>query len=281
MRKYTDATLPEVKKFLETPVNGNRVVNWNHVKNIAKQMADGLDFFPPITVNDNTNRIIDGQHRARAFNLLIEKGVENGNEIKKLPENSVLPVMHVRCSEEEEMVLIIDANTNSKNWTLSDFIHRYAKEKESYSRLESWCADQSHPLLHENASGKKSKTYRYRVAAAILTGKICQKELKDGSFYVTEDEYAIGDNVYNELSELFKRLEIKKRDGVIMRGYGKPSALEQIAILWRERRHLHLFDEWLVMFKKQRDKILRMPKDNKKDWENILNMVHTEIDKNK
>lgn len=271
-KRFSHANLNEIDSYLKNPVKGNRVINKLHVKNIAEQMVEYLEFFPPITVNDVTNHIVDGQHRANAFKQLIEN--------RRLPEDSTLFVMHVNCSEDEEKILIVNANTNSKNWTLSDFIHRYAKENDNYALLESWCADKSHPLLHENASGKKSKTYRYRFASAILKGKSCQKELKDGSFSVTDDEYAIGNNVYNELSELFKILVTKKHDGSISRGYGKPSALEFIAILWHERRQMHSFDKWLLMFRKRKAKILGMPRDNKKDWENILNMVHTEIDKN-
>lgn len=259
-KEICDANFNDVQSL--TTFNGNRTINGLHVKHIAEQMEGDLKFFPPITVNRVTNHIIDGQHRLEAFKSLVQNG--------KIPEDSTISIMYVECSVEEERELTINANVNTKKWSLDDYIQSFAHDNEEYSKLIAWC--KSHPMMYENQhtpGSKKTKgSYRYRFAAAILTGKTCQKSLKDGSFSATEDEYAVGEVVYNELKSIFDLL-----------GKGKAANLEKVATLWHERRKLHPFEVWFKMLKRKKSTFQKMPMQNGGDWEAIFNKLHTDIDR--
>lgn len=259
-KEIRDANFNDVQSL--TTFNGNRTINRLHVKNIAAQMEEDLRFFPPITVNRRTNHIIDGQHRIAAFKTLVREG--------RIPADSTISIMYVECSPEEERELTINANVNSKKWSLDDYIRSFAQDNEEYSRLIEWC--KRHPMMYENLHMPGAKItkggFRYRFAAAILTGKTCQSSLKDGTFSATDEGYAVGDVIYDELKRIFEVL-----------GKGRPSSLERVAILWHERRKLHPFDDWLKMLKKKKLTYQRMPIVNSKDWEAIFNKIHTDIDK--
>lgn len=258
---YADATLQEVEG-LQTFI-GNRILNRLHVQMLAKEMGNGgLNFFPPITINRRTNHILDGQHRAAAFKLAIEKGI--------IPPESTLRVMYVECSDEvDEREKTVNMQV-SKGWTLDDFISSYATTNEEYTKLQQWC--RVHPRMYMNkVTNDKNKKwkYKYRFAAAVIKGVSCQKTLKNGSFSATDDEYATADVVYDEIERLFQ----------ILKCDSKPSALEWVAIHWHAVRKLHSAEEWQSMFKEKRNRIQRMPKDGSKDWENIFSLVSTAIDK--
>ena len=111
----------------------NRVINHGHVNKIKEQMKTSLNVMPPITINDITKNIIDGQHRLKAFQKLVDDG--------ELPLDSRLPVMFVTISTDFEKEAIINANTNSKNWSLDDYIASYAKSNHIYKQLDEWCSN--------------------------------------------------------------------------------------------------------------------------------------------
>ena len=253
-----DAKISEVQTL--RTFNGNRTINRLHVKHIAEQMENDLKFFPPITVNRTTGYIIDGQHRLEAFKMLVNSG--------RIPEDSTISIMYVDCDPVNERALTINANVNSKKWQLNDYILSYAAINEQYANLHQWCAE--HPLMYENKhtpDAKKTKGgYRYRFAAALIKGKTCQKELIDGTFSATDEEYAIAEELYGQIDGIFRIL-----------GNGKPSALEKVATLWHKLHDLHPFETWIKMFKKKKDTLLKLPRDNGKEWEILFNKVHTLI----
>ena len=125
----------------------NRLINHGHKNRIKKQMEESLDYFAPITVNQRTNNIIDGQHRCSAFIELIDEG--------RLSKESTLDVKYLDIPEEKEKEAIVNANVNAKNWSLDDYIFSFSKKNEHYEKLIEWCAN--HMLCTD---GKKHK-YRY------------------------------------------------------------------------------------------------------------------------
>lgn len=230
----------------------NRVINHGHVGKIKEQMRTSLNVMPPITINDVTKNIIDGQHRLKAFQKLVDDG--------ELPLDSKLPVMFVTIPTASEKEAIINANTNSKNWSLDDYIASYAKCNSDYKQLDEWCG--SHALTID---GNKRK---YRYGASILKGVASSKQLKDGTFKLTLDDFSRGELVHTELIEIIDIL-------------GKPSKgnyIEYMAVSWCQVRSLHQFKEWLKELKSKKGTLTKKPFSNKQDWDNIFSILHRAID---
>lgn len=232
----------------------NRVLNRGHVERIKRQFLNSYDTMPAITVNTVTRHIIDGQHRCTAWWDLYKSG--------QLPSDSLLKVMYVEIPVEKEREAIIDANTNSKNWSLDDYINSYIKQNIiSYVKLDEWC--KSHSLSSDSGKSK------YRYGSAMMTGKRCSNDLKNGLFTFTEEELQRADEVHAELLEIVELLEMK----------GKGNWIESLAVSWITVRTQHDFRTWIKEFKAKKQSLLKLPKDNSKDWENIFAQVHLAIDK--
>ena len=233
----------------------NRAYNHAHLEKIKKQCISSMDTMPPITINVVTNHVIDGQHRLKAYQDLIKEGTID-------PETRI-KIMLVEIPVEDEKQAIIDANTNSKNWSLDDYIASYVKAGiVSYERLNEWC--KTHPLACE---GGKSK---FRYGAAIIKGKRCQ-ELKTGEFSFTEDEIKRADEVHAEMLEIVELFDLK----------GKGQWIESLATSWVAVRNQHDFHSWMKELKAKKQRFLKLPKDNSKDWDSIFGQAHLAIDKKK
>lgn len=246
------------REFTKAFVNNteNRVINHGHVNKIKEQMRTSLEVMPALTINQITNHIIDGQHRLRAFQSLVDDGT--------LPINATYPVMFVTISEDEEKNAIVNANTNSKNWSLDDYIASYGKSNLAYKKLNEWCIN--HTLCVE---GQKSK---FRYGAAMLKGIACSKSLKDGSFTLYNEDLERGELIHAELFEIVRALNLPT----------KGSFYEYLAVSWFQVREWHTFKEWLKELKIKKSVILKKSYSNKKDWDIIFSSLHRAIDiKNK
>lgn len=257
-------TVDTVRTF--SKLDGNRTINNIHVKNIKNQMKDSLELFPPITVNKQTNHIIDGQHRVTAFLDLVNKG--------ELPNTATLDVKYVNISPEDERECAVNANTCSKRWELVDYIYSFSVFNNSYKKLLKWCEE--HPLCYPNRSknSKGKRDYKFKFAYSILKGRTSNnsKDLKNGTFNLTDDDIYLGNQVYSELETILDLLP------------SKPSALETIPVLWYEFRKLHSMDLWIKYIKKlkkNRTSFVELQRDDKKDWRIIFATVSYEIDKDK
>ena len=234
----------------------NRAYNHAHLEKIKKQMLKSFDTMPPITVNLLTGHIVDGQHRQRSFKELYDSG--------QLPKDAKLKVMYVEIPIDEEKQEIIDANTNSKNWSLDDYIASYAKAGiESYVKLDEWC--KSHPLSNERGKSK------FRYAAAMITGKRSSADLKNGTFTFTNDEFKRADEIHAELLEIVNLFDLNT----------KGAWIESLAISWMDVRNHHTFHTWMKELYNKKKQFLRLPKENSKDWDNIFAQAHLAIDKKK
>lgn len=235
----------------------NRVVSHSHVQRLKREMLKSFDLFPAITVNKKTNNIIDGQHRNEAYIGLMKDNL--------LPAEAKLKVMYVDVAPDDEILRICDANQNSKNWGVDDFIARYVKNgNESYVTLEKWCLE--HSLCVENKKNKRIPKYRY--GAAILKGTSCSGTLKTGDFTVTEEEIAEANVKHTEMLAIIEALGMK----------GQGAWIESLATTWSKYRLLHSFKDWMSRIKKNKKKYMKWPKENQDDWKKIFDEIHSQLD---
>lgn len=242
----------------------NRAINHGHLQKIKAQCMANLEMMPPITINTVTNHVIDGQHRLKAFQSLVAD--------EALPSDSKIKVMFVEIPVDEEKDAIVEANTNSKNWSLDDYIASYAKAGiVSYRALEEWCKE--HVLCYkfskDKETGEQNKVYNYRYGAAILTGKRCSNELKSASFTFSDEDVSLAHEVHSEMLEIIELFDLK----------GNGAWIESLAVTWHSYRNMHSFKEWMKELKLKRGRFMKMPKDNSKEWEAIFNTAHGAIDK--
>lgn len=248
---YKDISYIEAKRLQLRP--GNRLINRLHVAKILRALIDDYYAIPAIRVNKRTGHITDGQHRWEAYKKAIDEGL--------IPMDTLLRCEFLDIPEEEEIKSIIESNINSKGWQLDDFIHLYATMGvTAYVELEKWC--KAHALTYEKGKPK------YRYGSAIIKGKHCGDDIKNGVFSITEAELKEADEAHNEMLDLIDRFNFK----------GKGPWMEAFAISWRNHRKMHPYKEWVKAMKRMENKISKMPKDNGGEWNTILSMVHTAID---
>lgn len=160
-------------------IEGNREINWEHVKSIKKAMMAGANF-PPLEVDAVENYIIDGQHRYEAAKQLWEEGIEYQLLVHYYNSNN--PLLDA-----------INFNNTQISWTLEDYINAYiASENINYYMFKEWV--KSKPLLK---SGNPTVPYRYESAVIMLGEQRCH--LKDGSL-IFPDDTKMADMLYNEIA---------------------------------------------------------------------------------
>lgn len=253
--KFTEVGLETAKCFGKN--QENRVISHSHVQKLKREMLKSFDLFPPITVNRKTNNIIDGQHRTKSYIELMTEEL--------LPEDAKLRVMYVEVEPDKEIDVICDANQNSKNWGVDDFIARYVKNgKSSYVALEDWC--KSHSLCMEKKKDKVIPKYRY--ASAIIKGKGCSDDLKKGVFTIADEELSQANIIHAEMLEIINVLNIKDQG----------SWIEALAVSWGKYRDLHSYKDWMKQLKDKKKRLIKMPKDNQKDWDNIFKEINSVLD---
>lgn len=260
--KFGTVTNDETKNFGKN--QENRAINHGHLQKIKAQCIANLEMMPPITINTVTNHVIDGQHRLKAFQTLVSDGT--------LPNDAKIKVMFVEIPVQEEKNAIVEANTNSKNWSLDDYISSYAKAGvASYKALEEWCKE--HMLCYkfskDKETGEQNKIYNYRYGASILTGRRCSNELKSASFTFTPEEAKKAHEIHAEMLEIIELFNLK----------GTGAWIEALAVTWHAYRDMHSFKDWMKELKLKKSRFLKMPKDNSKEWEAIFNTAHGAIDK--
>ena len=239
----------------------NRKINEANLSKIKKQMTESFDVIPPITVNVVTGNIIDGQTRHKAYLDLMLEG--------RLPEDTKLKVMFVEIDENEEIEAIINANTNSKNWSSDDYFDSYVKgENDSYAKLEEFC--KNHSLTHDTKKDGKIGKKKFRYAACMIKGKDCHNELKQGTFTCTDEEIEHGDKVHSEILDILETLELPTN----------VHWLGAMSLSWNRYRDMHSYSEWkeALETKKNHKRFIRLKKENQTDWNIVFNELHSFID---
>ncbi len=257
MGKFIKFDFVSYEQSLQFGINQeNRAYNQSHLEKIKRQIRKSFDTMPPITINTITNHIVDGQHRLKAYQELYKAG--------ELPMNANIKVMFVEIPFDEEKQEIINANTNSKNWSMDDYITSFAKGGiVSFVKLDNWC--KTHSLTSEKGKSK------FRYGAAIITGRRCEAELKKGTFTFTEEQIQRAEDVHTELLEIVELLEMK----------GRGMWIESLATSWVAVRTQHKFRTWMKELQRRKQRFLKMPKDNSRDWDAIFAAAHLEIDMKK
>ena len=255
---FSKVSYEEAKEFGKN--QRNRKINRGNLQKIKKQMLESFDVIPPITVNAETMNIIDGQTRHKAFVELHEEG--------RIPSDWELKVMFVSIPEEDEIDAIINANTNSKNWSCDDYFESYVKgDNMSYVNLDYFC--KHHELTFDSV---KKKT-KFRYGAAMVKGRECQEELKHGTFTCTEEELKTGDKVHNEILEILETIGWPK----------KVHWIGAMAIKWHEFRAKRPFSDWMKTIRSlsKRASLLRLNHENQADWDVVFSYILSKMDDEK
>lgn len=197
-------TKGEAFKFLD----GNREINKAHAKKIERAIEkDGsAPFIDAISVDINTYTVVDGQHRLTAFREAWSKGIQAELDVrfKNYPED-MLPI-------------IIDMNTNHKNWTTNDRVKSITQEGNIMDKLVKFCTDDSHELLfRKNKKGVKTPTLRY--ATALILGRSITQDIKENKVNISDEQFAFGHQLHKEAEAILDSLQLRTRTGGWMEHY--------------------------------------------------------------
>lgn len=105
--------------FKQHYCNRNLIVS--HVKNLKKEYLENNGFCMPITVNNVSKNILDGQHRFEAIKQLVD-------ENKITSPTIYVQFVHLDTIE-EEIKWMKKINNVSKHWSINDYIVSYINEK--------------------------------------------------------------------------------------------------------------------------------------------------------
>ena len=262
-RKYFSIGYEDLKSLTDDSkkVIGNRMIDERHIKLFIGYSEQQLRNMPPITVNERTGRLIDGQHRVRAIVRMIEQGI--------LPKDYRFDVMFSDIPEEDERKEVISANINSKGWTQFNFIESYMKDSDddiaqNYIMLDEWC--RTHKLT---APKRKKSSPKFRYGAAMMKGVSCTSILKTGEFKVTKEELDEAHIIHNELVEILKAMD-RPMSG---------SWLEYMATAWYNARRDTDFKKFMKALKN--DSILSRakgkPSNSRRDWDDIFICIKNDM----
>lgn len=208
----------------------NRAINNDHVARLSTAMSNNFSSFGPITVSDR-GVIIDGAHRRLAFLNAVKKGF--------IPADSTLKVMYISVSPEEERKLIQTTNSNSKNWTMTDYVRsNIAAGSDSLRRLVEW-AEKKELCINDRRNNDRIK---YSFASTFIMGRRQDDALRQGTLEITDEQLAVADEIHDEINELRQIL-----------GWSIPAVrYDHWAQVWHEMRKLHTFKEWKAEIKLQK-----------------------------
>lgn len=247
----------------------NRQISHKHVNDFVNVIKNGKSKFYlddgtylvfgiiPIIINPLTGHILEGQHRLEAFKKAYQAGL--------IDENARILVAYWPIEDEEvENALIIELNSKTKNWTLEDYLNSYSQYLEYYKKLREFC--EGHELCINYKNGVR--TFKYRYAAAMLTGKYQATSLRSGKFQFTDEEMKLGDTIHNEMVTIRKKLKF------IMSG----NDVEAMAAVWYSYRNKISANDI-----KKLSYIPKGLKDNKKftkkeDWEQVFSRLRDIIE---
>lgn len=195
-KKIYDLTLEDCEK-LGIILNGVRLTDEKHIKEITNPLLNSNPFIPCIEVDINTMGIVDGQHRFEAYKRAWASGFTGTMEVRFLD-----------IPQEIYYDVVRDKNIHSKNWTVKDYMQA-AKRKENNAMgiIEDFC--ESHDLLHGKIKKDGSMPKKYRYAMAFLKGANVTNEIKNCTLKITKDEIDYAEEIYPEVKRLLDELGFK------------------------------------------------------------------------
>lgn len=248
--------------------NLNRATNKHHVNEIKKALVqpNGLDRIDPIKVNMNTNTLLDGEHRRKAFLDCIKDG--------SLPKIARLSVIYMDIPEKEEQEYIIALNNTQRRWLGVDFATSYMNGgNDNYIKLMEFC--KTHSLCHK-PNGEPKLTYAYMLINGSNGHGANAKSVRDGSVKITDDMIANADRIHNEIMDFKSAFE-----SIGMHIGNSGEKIRDIISVYSRNEWKHPINVWTKgitkLGRKEKNEILQMPNITVKNWEDIVNQIHLYI----
>ena len=203
-------TSPEVIQKTFKFNKENRDVYVDNIKRIKRQIKDkeiGGKFIPPILVDVKTKEILDGQNRYQAF---IEAASE-GHDIDLRVEYTSVP--------NDYSTKLIGILQTGKKWQNRDYFHRAKKHGVvACSVLEDWCRSHAELCMDKNDCNRS-------YGMAFVWGKRMDKEVKDFTLTVNQDQLKYAEQIYKETYGIMKSM-----------GYKRAAFMEGMVHAWYEIR---------------------------------------------
>jgi hypothetical protein len=236
----------------------NRELNKTHMNKIKNSMPGCLKTLPPILVNRRTKHVLDGQHRLAAFVSAIES--------KKMPNTELLPTRLINVSKEEETEIKRACNTNTKQWSIRDFIRNSQEVNGHVTRILEFSQNRARLLSN---SGPKSRLCCYYVCGcsdAFLKDPIKLEELE-----ITDYTLESADQLYTEITSIFEALDFVDVE---------TNVEVSLLLIWKKRRHEFPMDKWIKGFKRKKHDIRNENPRKIKQWDKLIDSVAYYITKN-
>lgn len=225
--------------------SGNRNIIISHVKELKKEFLTNNGFCMPITVNDTTKNILDGQHRFEAIKQLVEE--------KKIDINPSIYVQFVHLeTPEEEIQWMQKINNVSKHWTINDYINAYSSTDENCAYLTNWA--------------KQHNIDNFGLVGTYFKGKNCRQALLKGTFSITDEDKKHADIMFNEINQIADALQT--------------GINESLVCSWNQQRVDFNIDDVVKYTKKNRFYLKHFRNvQSQKDWQDYFNKVREYVRK--
>ncbi len=188
-------------------MKGIRVIDRKHLSEIITSIEDSIDngislYMSPIEVNVRNMGIIDGQHRWMAAKTIWERGKDFN-----------LEVIFREIPLEIESEIVKAKNTTQKSWSIKDYKNALEElENPDIIKLNNFCKE--FPRLHGRINKKTGKCpIKDRYAMAFLKGENQTKNIKNGTFYLNDEEIEWGRKLYEEVDKMMHILDFNHTAG--------------------------------------------------------------------
>lgn len=191
-------------------MDNNRKVDNSHVKKLVAELRNGNIFVAPLLVEKDTNYVIDGQHRIKAYIYAIEHNI--------ITSDMQLPILFMTASNAQEMCK--RCNIKQLNWKTSDYL-QYNNKKGIYCNINKQL-DVIHNRLPKligtnntilKSSGKFSYNRFLYMCMKTKDNKITYpyitQEFQNGTLPINNNMLQRGEIIATEITNLFNVLNIK------------------------------------------------------------------------
>lgn len=178
-------------------LNGVRLTDEKHIKEIADAIINKSPFISCIEVDINTMGVADGQHRFEAYKRAWEKGY-----------SGTMGVRFLDIPTDVYNDVVRDKNIHSKNWTIKDYKRAaMLNGNPAMVKINEFCM--SHDLLHGKVKKDGTAPIKDRYAMAFLKGANVTNEIKNGTLKITDDDIDYAEDIYVEVVRLLEELQFK------------------------------------------------------------------------
>lgn len=180
-------------------LNGVRLTDAKHIKEIAEPIVSGTPFISCIEVDINTMGVADGQHRFEAYKKAWESGYTGTMEVRFLD-----------IPQEVYNDVVRDKNIHSKNWTIKDYKRAaLLNGNPAMEKINEFCM--THDLLHGKLKKDGTAPIKDRYAMAFLKGANVTNEIKNNTLRITKDDIEYAEEIYPEIVRLLEELQFTSK----------------------------------------------------------------------